>query len=162
MITFGNRGVFLDYERLIQEAFDSNLIVKEAKLIGHKGRIKGNRIAIKKDIPTLKEKACILAEELGHFHTSHGNILDQDIISNRKQEYKARLWSYNKQIGLNGLIDSYNHGCRTIYEIIEFLDVTEEFFLEAIECYKNKYGLFATIDNYVIYFIPSLIIMKLL
>lgn len=34
--------------------------------------------------------------------------------------------------------------------------VTEEFLREAIEYYKIKYGLFAEIDNYVIYFYPSI------
>ncbi len=39
-------------------------------------QLKGNRIAIKQDLPTQKEKACVLAEELGHFYTSTGNILE--------------------------------------------------------------------------------------
>lgn len=67
----------MNYEGLLDEAYSLDLIVKEAKFIGNKGRIKGNRIAIKRDIPALREKSCILAEELGHYYTSYGDILNQ-------------------------------------------------------------------------------------
>ena len=125
----------MNYEELLIEADSNNLITKEKPLLANAGRIKGNRIAIKKDLPTQTEKACVLAEELGHFYTSTGNILDMSNTSNRKQELRARLWAYNKQIGLRGLIDCYKANCKSIHEMAEYLDVTEEFLLEAIECY---------------------------
>ena len=77
---------------------------------------------------------------------------------NRKQERQARLWAYNKQIGLAGIIRSFEAGCQDMHEIAEYLEVTEEFLHEAIECYRNKYGVFTTLDNYIIYFIPNLTI----
>ncbi len=115
----------MNYERLISEAYNSGLKVKEFLIPGFKGRINGNRIAIRKDIPTLKEKSCILAEELGHYYTSYGDIIDQSITKNRKQEYRARLWAYNKQVGLTGIINAFNAGCQSIYDMAEYLDVTE-------------------------------------
>ena len=36
----------------------------------------------------------------------------------------------------------------------EYLDVTEEYLEEAIDCYKAKYGLYVSVDNYIIYFKP--------
>ena len=129
-------------------------------------RIKGlyadGTIALNNKIETSNEKTCILAEELGHFHTTTGDILDQSSYSNRKQEFQARLWAYNKLIGLRGIIDSYCSGCRNTYEMAENLNVTEEFLLEALDCYKNKYGICATIDNYVIYFYPTLGILEII
>ena len=119
----------MNYEELLIEADSNNLITKEKPLLANAGRIKGNRIAIKQDLPTQKEKACVLAEELGHFYTSTGNILDMSDTSNRKQELRARLWAYNKQIGLRGLIDCYKANCKSIHEMAEYLDVTEEFLL---------------------------------
>ena len=95
------------YEALLDEACDIGLIVKEKPLQYNNGRIKGNRIAIRQDINTTTEKACVLAEELGHHHTSVGNILDMDISANRKQERQARLHGYNHLIGLTGLINAY-------------------------------------------------------
>lgn len=78
---------------------------------------------------------------------------------NRKQEYRARLYGYNLKIGLLGIIDAYKNGCRNIHDIADYLDVTEEYLAEAIACYRSKYGEFVKIDNYAIYFIPSLAVM---
>lgn len=153
--------ILLNYEELLIEADNNNLITKEKPLLANAGRIKGNRIAIKKDIPTQKEKACVLAEELGHFYTSTGNILDMEDAENRKQEAHARLWAYNRQIGLQGIISCYKANCRTLHDMAEHLDVTEEFLNDAIECYRSKYGLCVQLDNYVIGFQPSLYIMEL-
>lgn len=133
---------------------DKGLIIKEKPLINNDGRIKGNRIAIRRDIPTLKQKACVLAEELGHYYTNYGDILDQSITENRKQELKARAWAYNKQIGLIGIINAYHSHCHTLYEMADFLEVTEDFLLEALEYYKGKYGTCIEVDNYIVYFEP--------
>lgn len=144
----------MNYETLLTEACDEGLIVKEKTLKYNNGRIKGNRVAIRKDIETTAEKSCILAEELGHYYTSTGDILDLTVAENRKQERRARIWAYNKQIGLKGLINAYEHGCKNRHEIAEYLEVTESFLEEAVNCYQEKYGLFTQIDNYIIYFNP--------
>lgn len=144
----------MTYEQLLTVADQNGLLVKEKVLADHDGLIKGNRIAIRKDIETQKEKSCVLAEEIGHDCTSYGNILDQNDVMNRKQEYRARLYGYNLKIGLTGLIRAYEAGCRNLYEMAEFLDATEEYLKEAIRCYRSKYGICAAIDNYVIYFEP--------
>lgn len=148
------------YEILLSEASENGLIVKEKPLKYNNGRIKGSRVAIRQDLSTSVEKACVLAEELGHHYTTYGNILDQSNTSNRKQELRARAWAYNKQIGLLGLIRAYEHGCRNRFEIAEFLEVTEEVLEECLTFYRNKYGMCRSIDNYVMYFIPNLAIMK--
>lgn len=150
----------MNYEALLDEAYEEGLIVKEKPLQYNNGRIKGNRIAIRKDIETSIEKADVLAEELGHHYTSVGNILDLSIAQNRKQERQARLWAYNKRIGLMGLIRAYEAGCKSRYEAAEYLEVTEEFLEDAICCYREKYGICASVDNYVVYFIPQLAVSK--
>lgn len=151
-----------NYELLLDNASQKGLTVKEKPLKASDGRIKGKRIAIREDIETTVKKACVLAEELGHHHTTVGNIIDLGNPENRKQERQARLWAYNKQIGLRGLIRAYEHGCRSRHEIAEYLEVTEDFLQETIECYRDKYGIGAVIDNYYIMFIPNLQIMKLI
>ena len=148
------------YEILLSEASENGLVVKEKPLKYNNGRIKGSRVAIRQDLSTSIEKACVLAEELGHHYTTYGNILDQSDASNRKQELRARAWAYNKQIGLLGLIRAYEHGCRNRFEIAEYLDVTEEVLEECLIFYRNKYGVCANVDNYVVYFIPNLVVMK--
>ena len=144
----------MNYEQLLTAADQEGLLVKEQPLTGHDGLIRGSRIAIRKDIETQAEKSCVLAEEIGHYRTSSGNILDQNKAESRKQEYRARLYGYNLKIGLAGLIRAYEARCRNRYEMAEYLDVTEEYLEEAIDCYKAKYGLYASVDNYIIYFEP--------
>ena len=143
------------YESLLAEADQEGLITKEKNLLANDGLIVGNRIAIRHDL-TWKEKGCVMAEELGHYYTSSGNILDQDDVSNRQQELKARAWAYDKRIGLTGLIRAYKNGCKNRYEIADYLDVTEEFLDECLVYYRNQYGICTRVDNYVIYFEPHL------
>ena len=144
----------MTYEELLSQASSENLLVKEVPLLGSDGRIYNNRIAIRKDIPTLKQKSCVLAEELGHYYTGVGNILEQNSITNIKQERYGRIWAYNHQIGLMGILQSYLANCRTLYDMAEYLEVTEEFLIDALQYYKSKYGTFTEIDNYIIYFEP--------
>ena len=151
----------MTYEVLLNAADQAGLTVKEKPLSESDGLIKGNRIAIRKDIPTQAEKSCVLAEELGHYFTSAGNILDQTDIVNRKQEYRARLYGYNLQIGLRGIISAHTAGCRNLYEMADYLDVTEEYLKEALNCYQSKYGEYVKVDNYMIYFIPSLAVLEI-
>ncbi len=148
----------MNYEQLLTTADQDGLLVKEQPLTGNDGLIRGSRIAIRKNIETQAEKSCVLAEEIGHYHTSSGNILDQSRVASRKQEYRARLYGYNLKIGLAGLIRAYEARCRNRYEMAEYLDVTEEYLEEAIDCYKAKYGLYVSIDNYLIYFEPFVVI----
>lgn len=151
----------MTYDEMLEYADNEGAIVKEKNIPGFDGRIKHNRIAIHSDISTQIEKSCILAEELGHYHTNYGNVLDQSDVQNRKQELRARRWGYDLKIGLTGIVNAYRNGCRNLSEAAEFLDVTEEYFLEAIKAYRSKYGVFAAVDNYVVYFEPSLAVMKL-
>lgn len=146
----------LNYENLLREAAEDGLYVIENADFqsGAAGLINGDVIGINKKIRSTTERTCILAEELGHHYTTVGNIIDLSDPKNRKQEYHARLWSYNRLIGLSGIIETYKAGCRTIHDAAEHLDVTEEFFLQALKCYREKYGLYKIVDNYIIYFEP--------
>ncbi len=148
------------YEELLIEADSHNLVTKEKPLRANKGRIKGNRIAIQKGL-TEAEKKCVLAEELGHYYTATGNILDQSSISNRKQELRGRIMAYDRLIGLIGIIQAYQRRCRNLSEMAEHLEVPEEFLNDALSYYRNKYGIFTQVDHYLIIFEPSLMVMEL-
>ena len=151
----------MDFDVLLDDADAEGLVIKERPFRTYDGRIKGKNIYLRKDMDST-EKKCVLAEELGHHHTSVGCILDQTDAGNRKQERQARLWGYNKLIGLNRLIDAYEHGCQNRYELAEYLEVTDEYLHECIECYRNKYGVCVTIDDYYIMFIPNLQVGKVI
>jgi len=151
----------LTYEELLIEHDSLNILELDlSEVSGLKGLYYNGSVAIEQKLTSV-EKACVLAEELGHHYTSVGNIIDMEYTGNRKQERQARLWAYNKQIGLIGLVRAFEHGCQNRFEIAEYLEVTEEFLEECIECYRNKYGICKRVDNYVVYFIPQLSVMKL-
>lgn len=150
------------YEELLHEAINDGISVDED--YSFKGEFSGlyidGNIALSDRLHTTPEKVCVLAEELGHHHTSVGNILAMDDARNRKQERQARLWGYNKLIGLTGIISAFRAGCQSRHEIAERLDVTEEYLQECIDCYRDKYGEYVEVDNYMIYFIPNLAVME--
>lgn len=149
------------YEELLMEAEHQNLITKEKDLPISKGRIKGNRIAIHKDLSEV-EKKCVMAEELGHYYTGTGDILDQSSVSNRKQELRGRIHAYDRLVGLMGIIDAYRHNCHNIFEAADYLNVTEEFLSASLCYYKAKYGISVSVDNYVVYFEPCLGVFEFL
>lgn len=150
------------YEQLEKEACEDGIEIIQCKFESDniKGLYCDGTIAIQKDMTTV-EKSCVLAEELGHHYTTVGNIVDLKNSQNRKQERQARLWAYNKHVGLLKLIKAYEHGCRTRHETAEFLEVTEQFLQESIDCYREKYGIGTCIDNYYISFIPYLAVGKI-
>lgn len=143
------------YECLIKEAENEDIEVIEMKF--RSKRIKGlysdGVIAINKNISN-KDKLCTIAEELGHYHRTYGNILDQSDIVNRKEERKARIWAYKRLVGITDIIDAYEIGVKNRYELSEYLNVTELFIEEAITYYNERYGLYIKIDNYIVYFNP--------
>ena len=106
-------------------------------------RIKGlyynNSIALNKRLETNKERKCVLAEELGHYFTSAGDILNLKIQSNRKQEIKARNWAIQKLVPFDELVLAFQEGYTNVYELSEYFDVTEDFMKESILFYQRKY-----------------------
>ena len=148
----------MKYEELLEESTINDVYIIENADFQSKadGLINGNVIGISKEVRTRRKRTCVLAEKLGHYHTTVGNITCQSTSSDRRQELRARGWAYNRLIGLTGIIDSYKHGCCSLSDTADYLEVTEEFLLEAVQYYRSKYGAFATIDNYVIYFEPCL------
>lgn len=150
----------MNYEELQIQNADLNMKEMDlSEVPGLKGLYYNGNIAIEKKL-TQTQKACVLAEELGHHYTTVGNILDQSDPVARKQELRARLWAYNKMVGLHGIISAYRHHCRTLADMAEYLDVTEQFLADCLETYRQKYGCCVELDNYVIMFEPVLAVME--
>ena len=128
------------------------------------GRVKGlyfdNIIVLHKNIETKSEENCILAEELGHYYTGVGNLLDQKDIKSIKQENHARKWATEKLISPSRLIDAFKVGVRNRWELSQFLDVTEEFIEESLIHLTKLYGEYFTIDEYTIHFNPLWVYKK--
>lgn len=152
----------IKYEKLISEAEKHGIKVVEINLGTNKpcGKYVNNIIFIN-SIISIKDKCCILAEELGHYKLTVGNITDQSKTKNRKQEIIARRWGFENLVRILDIIKAYEVGTKNRYEMAEFIGVTERFLDESIKYYKAKYGTYFKIDNYTVYFEPSLGIVKM-
>lgn len=154
----------MTYDKLLEEADKSNLfVVENAKFQSRAcGLINNDVIGINKNVRSYIKRSCILAEEIGHYKTTVGNIIDQSSTANRKQERSARMWAYNQMVGLQGIISCYQAGCNNLFEMADHLEVTEQFLSDALREYQSKYGEYAQVDNYIIYFVPTLAVFQIL
>lgn len=150
----------MTYDELLIQADLEGLKVKEKPLQSGDGRIFNNRIAIRRDINTTIEKSCVLAEEIGHYRTGSGDITRLDTISDQKQEYRARITGYDIKIGLSGIICAFEKGVCSKAEMADYLDVTEEYLIAALDAYRKKYGKYVSFENYTIFFEPYFAVCK--
>ena len=119
------------YEELM--ATYGHLLIEERPMI-NKGLYADGCIWIREDLRT-NEKYCMLAEEIGHYETTAGDILDQNESNNRKQECVARRWAY-ENIAPKELIDAaLRNGYTNVWDIADHLDLDETFLKEALQYY---------------------------
>lgn len=121
------------YEELIAE-YENELNIEEHSMI-NKGLYCDNVVWINRKMSTA-EKLSIVAEEIGHYKTSSGNILDQDSIANIKQELQARRWAYEKVLPLDLVMQAITNGLTEVYDLAEYFDVTEIFMRECLKHYR--------------------------
>ena len=111
------------YEELQDEACKDGIEIIDNYAFKNE-RISGlycdSTIALSKNLKRTAEKKCVLAEELGHHYTAAGDIIDQSSVENRKQEMRGRIWAYNNQVGLRGIIDAYLHNCKNLFEMADY------------------------------------------
>lgn len=104
------------------------------------GLIYGDRVYINKSADYTNQNE-YLAEEIAHYQTSVGDILNQSEIECRKQELVARQRACTLLITLDGLLDCYKDGLDTPNELAEHFDVSVDFLYKAIDTYRTKNGL---------------------
>lgn len=121
------------YEELIAE-YENELNIEEHSMI-NKGLYCDNVVWINRKMSTA-EKLSIVAEEIGHYKTSSGNILDQNSIANIKQELQARRWAYEKVLPLDLVMQAITNGLTEVYDLAEHFDVTEMFMRECLKHYR--------------------------
>src|SRR6056297_1796113 len=115
----------MKYEELLKEY--EELEVREMDMTLD-GLYADGCVAISSRLDTNAEKACILAEEIGHHLLNHGNILDQSMTSKVKQENVARNWAYEKLVPLDLFIEAYENRLLSTEELIEHAGITCNFF----------------------------------
>ncbi|MDI9472418.1 MAG: ImmA/IrrE family metallo-endopeptidase [Tissierellia bacterium] len=108
--------------------------ITEHDFLQLKGIYINGSIGIKKDLSNA-EKLCIAYEEIGHKYFTVGDITDLYKPNNVRQELRARAWAYGQLLPLEILGQ-----CNDIYDLIDSLGITEDFFRAAIADYRGKYG----------------------
>lgn len=131
-------------EDMIKER-NITLIKDDIPINNLKGLHFDNVIVYDTSLTTSAEKKCIIAEELGHYETSSRINLDYKDILSQKEERRARGWAADKLIAFDQIIKASSEGIRNRFELAEYLNVTEEFLIETLEFWQQKYG------NYITY-----------
>ncbi len=101
---------------------------------------------------TTAEKVVTLSEEIAHYQTGSGNIVQQKNISDWKQENIARRVGNQRLVTLDGILHCWKQGFETSEEIAEELEVTIECVEDAIESYRITHGIRFEYKNYEIKF----------
>lgn len=97
----------------------------------------------------------VLAEEIGHYHTSYGDITDYSNLDNMRQELRARRFGIKLILPLEKLIECYEAGLwGDIYAMCLHLEIDRSYFKEAVEDYKKQFGHYVKYDGYLIEFEP--------
>ena len=151
------------YEKLLDEAVENGLTVIE-KYPFLSPRIRGlccdDTIAISDQVETEAERKVVLCEELTHALHSYGDILDDP-----QMERRTRARIIDRLIGLDGLLDAFLAGCREPWEFAEHFDVPEAFLLDAVACYRARFGTMTTVSSnageFAISFEPTLRVRRL-
>lgn len=146
------------YEQWLQKADDIGLSVVEGVPFESqaKGLICGDCIGLNQNIETTAEKACVLAEEVIHSQVNVGNIRDQRLSENSRQERKTRKILHKNLANVRTIAYLLKNGCKNSNEIADKMGITEELLLEAISGYKEEYGIFIPLEDDVLFFEPTL------
>ncbi|MBC3134610.1 ImmA/IrrE family metallo-endopeptidase [Staphylococcus warneri] len=110
-------------------------------------------ILIDKNLPETR-KAEVLYEELAHHKLTYGNILDQSKWINRKFENYAKRHGYEAALPLRIIIEAHHYGVSNLYELAQYVQLSEEHVLEILKHYKQKHGIGTHHGNYSITFEP--------
>ena len=120
---------------------------------GFEGFYNNGVILIDKNLSETR-KAEVLYEELAHHKLTYGNILDQSKWINRKFENYAKRHGYEAALPLRIIVEAHHYGVSNLYELAQYVQLSEEYVTEILKHYKNKYGIGTHYGDYSITFDP--------
>ncbi len=140
------------YERLLREY--SHIKILEVYMPKGLGGLYMDNIIYIDKYRSLYEKHCLLAEEIGHYETTIGDITELADVRERKLEQAARRWGYEKIVSLDKLIECYKLNYTSLEEVCTFLEVTAEYLKTSIDHYSSSLGISTIHRGYQISFDP--------
>nr|WP_039813787.1 hypothetical protein [Jeotgalibacillus malaysiensis] len=143
----------LRYEKLMDEYPDLNY--EEDNNMPEKlpGVIIDNFIAINRNL-SMKAKYFILAEEIGHYLTTNGDILNLKDIRHMKAEVVARRWGFHKVLSFDHLLECYDRSILTCDELCSHFELEPEHVNQVLKSYIDKYGPSVEHKGHLIQFDP--------
>lgn len=89
-------------------------------------------------IESITEEKELLAEELGHYYCNAFYNSNSDFSTISKKEYRANKWKCTILVSVNDFIDAFKKGLKNIYEIAEYLNLSENTVAFAYNYYKEN------------------------
>ncbi|MDZ5712279.1 ImmA/IrrE family metallo-endopeptidase [Jeotgalibacillus haloalkalitolerans] len=121
------------------------------------GIIVDNFITINKN-RSLYEKHFILAEEIGHYLTTAGDITKLNSVPKVKAEVVARRWGYEKIISLDDLVSCFEKNHLTAEDVAHDFEIELDALKIILDHYFDKYGPSVKHKGYIINFDPFIAI----
>lgn len=145
-----------EYENLLEIGYKEGLDIREKPLKSNsKALCRNRKIALNtRFLVTTTQKRCFLSEEIWHNRVTVGNITDLRDIRNLKQECFARGKSFGELVSPDKIVKALLDYCISLQDMCDYLNITEEYFFEALEYYKKKYGQYYKCRDYLLYFEP--------
>lgn len=128
------------YEELMIK-YGKEIYIKETDKLPEfqPGKCLAGLVYIDKDLSPYKKHE-VLAEEIAHHLITHGNILDQTVLLNRRFEGYARRLAIKMIVPKKEIYELMYQGIYSIHEMANYFEVTEEFMLDAHNYYRVKAG----------------------
>ncbi len=132
-------------------------------------RLAGLYISKKGSKPTIcinpalsgREKVCVMAEEMGHHYRTCGNIISLASAKDRKQERAGRAWAFTQVLPLEEIAQAWLNGIDTLWDLADHFEVTEQFLMDAIDYYHQRYGEIKELpDGIIVQFDPHFDVFK--
>lgn len=115
----------------------------------------GNEILISRNVECEAEKNSSIIHEIGHYMTSPPiNLLAESKEIRARYEYRADRAGILEFITLDKLLAAYKAGCRNCWEICDYLEISERYFLQVMKIYCSKYGVMVNHKGWLFTFNP--------
>lgn len=89
-------------------------------------------------IESVTEEKELLAEELGHYYCNAFYNSNSDFSTISKKEYRANKWKCTVLVSANDLKEAFERGLRNIYEVADYLSLSEDTVAFAYNYYKEN------------------------
>lgn len=89
-------------------------------------------------IDSSREEKELLAEELGHYYCNCFYNSSSSLSTIQQKEYRANKWKCLVLVSINELKDAFKKGFNSLYEIADYLNLSEETIQFAYNYYKEN------------------------